>query len=375
MELKKNSPDFIIFLTVLLLLGIGIIMVFSSSQYVSYYQTYDPVLKKGDSFVFLRRQFFNALVGIAAMVFVMKINYQKLKVLAKPALIVSFILLAVLLIDGIGIERKGSVRWLGAGGFQIQPSEIIKVTMIMYMALFLSERQHLIKSLKKGFLPPLGIMGAACALIMMQPDLGTAMALAGTTVVMLWSAGARKTHMAMLIIFGIALIVAAIVLEPYRMERLLAFLDPWQDAQDTGFQTVQSLLAIGSGGLAGVGLGFGRAKMFYLPERHTDFIFAILAEELGFIGGAVVIILFLLFVWRGLKVAVSFPESFGSLLAIGVTSMVGIQAIINLGVVTGSLPVTGITLPFISYGGSSLLFSLAGIGLLLNVSRYVRLDR
>ncbi|ATW25056.1 stage V sporulation protein E [Candidatus Formimonas warabiya] len=368
MELKKGAPDFVIFLTVLLLLSIGIVMVFSSSQYAAFYQYQD-------SFYFLRRQFFNALVGIGAMIFVMKVNYQKLKGLAKPALIVSFVLLAILLIDGIGIERKGSVRWLGAGPLQFQPSELIKVTMVMYMAAFMSEKQHLMQSFTKGFLPPLGIMGAACALIMFQPDLGTALALAGTTFVMLWCAGARKTHMTLLAVAGIALILAAIVLEPYRMERLMAFWDPWKDAQDTGFQTVQSLLAIGSGGFAGVGLGASRAKTFYLPERHTDFIFSILSEELGFIGGAIVIILFLLFVWRGLKVAVSFPDSFGSLLAIGVTSMVGIQAIINLGVVTGSLPVTGITLPFISYGGSSLLFSLAGIGLLLNVSRYAGLDR
>jgi cell division protein FtsW len=368
MELKKGSPDFMIFLTVLLLLGIGIIMVFSSSQYASYYQYHD-------SFHYLRRQFINSLIGIGAMIFVMKMNYQKLKVFAKPALIISFLLLLVLLIDGIGIVRKGSTRWLGVGSMQIQPSELVKVTMVMYLALFLSERQHLMKSFRKGFLPPLGIMGVACALIMLQPDLGTAMALAGTTVVMLWSAGAKKTHLALLIVFGIILVLLARFLAPYRMERFIAFLDPWKDPQDTGFQTIQSLLAIGSGGLAGVGLGYGRAKMFYLPERHTDFIFANLCEELGFIGGATVIILFLLFVWRGLKVAVSFPESFGSLLALGVTSMVGIQAIINLGVVTGSLPVTGITLPFISYGGSSLLFSLAGIGLLLNVSRYAGLDR
>lgn len=368
MELKKNSPDFMIFLAVLLLLGIGIIMVFSSSQYTSHYQ-------HKDDFYYLRRQLINALVGVAAMIFVLRINYQKLKVLAKPALIGSFLLLAALLIPGVGIEVNGSVRWLGVGGFQIQPSEITKVTMVMYLALFLSQRQHLMQSFTKGFLPPLAIMGLACALIMKQPDLGTALALAGTTVVMLWAAGARKRHLTLLVICGVSLIVAAIVLEPYRMERLMAFVDPWQDPLDTGFQTIQSLLAIGSGGLAGMGLGFGRAKMYYLPEKHTDFIFSVLAEELGFIGGAVVILLFLLFVWRGLKVAVSFPESFGSLLAIGITSMVGIQAIINLGVVTGSLPVTGITLPFISYGGSSLLFSLAGIGLLLNVSRYAGLDR
>jgi cell division protein FtsW len=368
-QLKKGSPDFIIFLTVLLLLSIGIVMVFSSSQYAAYFE------HKGDSFYYLRRQFFNTLVSIFAMVFVMKMNYQKLKVLAKPALIVSFILLGLLLVGGVGIEHKGSVRWLGAGPFQFQPSEVVKLTMVMYLALFLSERQHLIKSFKKGFIPPIALMGAACLLILMQPDLGTAVALAGTTFVMLWCAGARKSHMALLAAAGIALVVMAIVTEPYRMERFLAYLNPWEDPQDSGFQTVQSLLAIGSGGLLGLGLGAGRAKTFYLPERHTDFIFSILSEELGFIGGAVVIILFMLFVWRGLKIAVSSPESFGSLLAIGITSMVGLQAIINLGVVTGSLPVTGITLPFISYGGSSLVFSLAGVGLLLNVSRYAGVDR
>ncbi|MCR6544479.1 stage V sporulation protein E [Dehalobacterium formicoaceticum] len=375
MALKKKSPDFLIFLSVLLLLGIGIIMVFSSSQYVAYYQTYDPGLKTGDAFVFLRRQLFNALLGIIAMVFVMKINYQKLKIFAKPGIIISFILLAVILIKGVGIEINGATRWLGVGPFQIQPSEIFKLALVLFLAKYLSERQHLMKSFKEGLLLPLALMGGACLLIMKQPDLGTAMTIAGTTIVMLWAAGARKSHLAMLVAAGLVLVVAAIVLEPYRMARIFAFLDPWQDPQDTGFQTVQSLLAIGSGGLAGVGLGYGRAKMFYLPERHTDFIFAVIAEELGFIGGTAVILLFLLFVWRGLKVAVSSPESFGSLLAVGVTSMVGIQAIINLGVVTGSLPVTGITLPFISYGGSSLLFSLAGVGLLLNVSRYAGSDR
>jgi len=369
MQLKKKSPDFMVFLTVLVLLSIGIVMVFSSSQYAAFYE------HQGDSFYYLRRQFINALVGIFAMIFVMKVNYEKLKVLAKPALVFSFALLGLLLVGGIGIAHKGSVRWLGVGPFQFQPSELIKLTMVMYLAVFLSEKQHLIKSFRHGFLPPLLIMGAACALILLQPDLGTAVALAGTTYVMLWCAGARKSHMFLLACAGIALVVAAIVFEPYRMERFLAFLDPWKDPQDTGFQTVQSLLAIGSGGLVGVGLGAGRAKTFYLPERHTDFIFSILAEELGFIGGAVVIILFLLFVWRGLKISVSSPESFGSLIAVGITSMVGIQAVINLGVVTGSLPVTGITLPFISYGGSSLVFSLAGIGLLLNVSRYAGLDR
>ncbi|MGB9792172.1 MAG: FtsW/RodA/SpoVE family cell cycle protein, partial [Thermacetogeniaceae bacterium] len=186
------------------------------------------------------------------------------------------------------------------------------------------------------------------------------------------AAGAKKSHLVALALLGVALVLLAAIVEPYRMERLTAFLNPWADPLDTGFQTIQSLYAVGSGGLLGVGLGEGRQKFLYLPEQHTDFIFAVLCEELGFIGASFVLLLFFVFMWRGLKIALKAPDNFGALLAVGITGMVIIQAIINIGVVTGCLPVTGITLPFISYGGSSLTLNLLGIGILLNVSSYVR---
>lgn len=361
MQKKGNSPDLLILLTVMILLCIGIIMVFSSSQYVAFYEY-------GDAYHFLRKQLTNAALGLVAMVVMMRIDHKILKDLAMPALIGSFILL-LLLFAGFGHAAKGAVRWLDFGPLRFQPSEIMKLSLVLYLAVFLSERQRLMGSFRRGFLPPIGMMAAACLLILKQPDLGTALTIVGTTFVMLWAAGTKISHLATVGAAAVGLVVVAIISAPYRMERVLSYLDPWQDALGDGFQAVQSQLAIGSGGLIGVGLSASKAKEFYLPERHTDFIFAIICEETGFIGGMVIIALFLFLIWRGLKVAQSCPDVFSSLLAVGITAMVGFQAILNLGVVTGALPVTGVTLPLISYGGSSLIFTLAGIGLLLNVSR------
>ncbi|MDR1160216.1 MAG: FtsW/RodA/SpoVE family cell cycle protein, partial [Syntrophomonadaceae bacterium] len=227
-----------------------------------------------------------------------------------------------------------------------------------------------IKHFYKGILPVLGISAVVCGLILAQPDLGTAFTLAGTVFFMLVVAGARWSHMGLLTISGLGLVAGAIAMESYRAKRFLAFLDPWKDAQGFGYQTIQSLYALGSGGLFGLGLGRSRQKYFYIPEKHTDFIFAILGEELGFLGVMVVLGLFVLIAWRGYKIALNAPDKFGNLLATGITTVIIFQALINIGVVAGCLPVTGITLPFISYGGSSLLFSMVGIGLLLNISRY-----
>ena len=367
MQKKKNSPDFFILLTVLVLLCFGIVMVFSSSQYVAFYEY-------GDAYYFLRKQLINAVLGLVAMVFLMRINTQFLKDWAKPALILSFVLL-ILLFVGFGHAAKGAVRWLEFGPAKFQPSEIMKLALVVYLAVFFSANQRLIGSFKRGFLPPILILALACILILQQPDLGTAMTLVGMTFVMLWAAGTKGSHLVTVGATAIGLVVVAIISEPYRMKRVLSYLDPWQDALGDGFQAVQSQLAIGSGGLMGVGLSASKAKEFYLPERHTDFIFAIICEETGFIGGVIVIALFLFLIWRGLKVAQSCPDLFDSLLAVGVTAMIGFQAMLNLGVVTGALPVTGITLPMISYGGSSLIFTLAGVGLLLNVSRRAGMDR
>ncbi|WP_366924818.1 stage V sporulation protein E [Metallumcola ferriviriculae] len=358
---KRKSPDFLIFFVTLLLLSVGIVMVFSASAYSSY-MTY------GDAYYYLKKQLLWALLGVAAMVFTMNIDYRQVKKYVRPIFTVSVVLLITVL--AVGVAKNGSTRWLGIGPIGFQPSEIMKLAMVMYMAKRLSERGERLTEFSKGLMPHLGILSGVCLLILAQPDLGTAVAIAGTTYLLFLIAGAKKSHLSFLAVAGVGLVILAIILEPYRMERFVAFWDPWKNPSDTGWQTIQSLLALGSGGFFGVGLGQSKQKLFYLPERHTDFIYAILGEELGFIGAVIVLILFFIFIWRGFRVAVTIRDNYGSLLAAGITLMVTIQALINIAVVTGSMPVTGITLPFISYGGSSLTLSLVGVGMLLNISRY-----
>jgi len=243
---------------------------------------------------------------------------------------------------------------------------------VLVMAHLLALEPHKIQSFRKGVLPILGLLGVIAGLIMLQPDLGTTLVIAATAFFMLIAAGARATHIGSLIGIGLGLVVASIVAAPYRMRRIFAFLDPWADPLGKGYQTIQALLALGPGGLFGLGLGQSRQKFLYLPENHTDFIFAMIGEELGFVGASLVILLFFLFAWRGFRVAMRAPDPFMGFLAVGLTAMVAIQAMINMGVVSGVLPVTGITLPFISYGGTSLVFTMLGVGVLLNISREVR---
>lgn len=362
--MKRGAPDFVLFAIVLALLSIGIIMVFSSSA-VAAGQTI------GDPFYYLKRQLLWALLGLVAMVIVMNIDYFHYRGYVDWFLLGSIILLA--LVPLIGLESKGATRSLGFGSISFQPAELAKIAMVLYLARNHSRNPLRIQSFGKGLMPSLLVMALLCGLIMLQPDLGTTVTLAGTTFIVLFAAGARLLHLGLLAVAGVAAVALAIYLEPYRMKRFLAFLDPWADPLGDGFQTIQSLLALGSGGLFGLGLGAGKQKLFYLPERHTDFIYAIIGEELGFFGAFTVLLLFFGFAWRGYKIALSTRDSFGSLVAVGITSLVIFQAIINLGVVTGSLPVTGITLPLISYGGSSLLFTLIGVGILLNVSRHADL--
>lgn len=361
MQLKKGPPDFIIFITTLTLLGIGLIMVYSSSSYAAF-------VRYGNEFFFFRRQLLWALIGIIAMIVVMKINYLRLREFAVPLMVITVFCL-ILVITPVGIETKGSSRWLGVGLLSFAPSELAKLGMVMFLAKTMEGNSDNIRS-KTGILPYLGLLIIMCGLIMKQPDLGTSFAIAGTVFFMLLAAGARWSHLSLVALSGLGAVAAAIAVAPYRMERFIAFLNPWKYANDEGFQTIQSLYALGSGGLFGAGLGMSRQKFLYLPELHTDFIFAILGEELGFIGASLVLALFVLFAWRGFKIAINAPDTFGSLLAAGITIMIVFQAAINIGVVSGALPVTGITLPFISHGGSSLLFTMIGVGLLLNVSRY-----
>ena len=363
--MQRQRPDFVLLGVVLALLGIGFIMVYSSSA-VRGYMLYD------DPYHFIKMEIVWVAVGLAAMLISLRIDLRVLRKYVKPALLLAIVLLVAVKIPGIGREVNGAYRWIGLGPLSIQPSEVIKLTMVLVMAHLLALDPHKIQSFRKGVLPILGLLGITAALIMLQPDLGTTLVVAATTFFLLIAAGARFGHIFALVGAGLGLVAAAIAAAPYRMRRILAFLDPWADPLGNGYQTIQALLALGPGGLFGLGLGQSRQKFLYLPENHTDFIFAMIGEELGFIGASLVILLFFLFVWRGLRVAMRAPDLFKGFLAVGLTAMVAIQAMINMGVVSGVLPVTGITLPFISYGGTSLVFTLLGVGILLNISREVR---
>lgn len=350
----------------LLLLAIGLIMVYSASTVWANY-------KFQDSFFFVKRQLLFAGLGTAVMFFMMQVDYWTWRKWAKPILLICFVLLILVLIPGIGQWRNGSRSWIGVGAFSIQPSEFIKMAMIVFLAKFLSEKQRYITTIKKGLFPSLSLVFLAFGLIMLQPDLGTGTVMVGTCILMIFVSGARITHFSFLGMIGIAGFVVLVISAPYRMKRITSFMDPWQDPLNSGFQIIQSLYAIGPGGLFGLGLGESRQAFFYLPEPQTDFIFAILAEELGFIGGSFVILLFALLLWRGIRIALGAPDLFGSFLAVGIIAMIAIQVMINIGVVTGLMPVTGITLPFFSYGGSSLTLMLMAVGVLLNISRYARI--
>ena len=365
MPTKKTTPDITLLILTFTLLAIGLIMVYSASAVWAEY-------KFDDSFFFAKRQMLFAGVGILAMFFIMNIDYWTWRTWAKVLIIICFVLLLLVLIPGIGNVRNGSRSWIGIGAFSIQPSEFMKLAMIAFLAKFLSERQKFITSFKKGLAPSLGLVFLAFGMIMLQPDLGTGTVMVGTCIVMIFIAGARISHFVMLGLVGVAAFAALVVSAPYRIKRITSFLDPWQDPLGSGFQIIQSLFAIGPGGLFGLGLGESRQKFFYLPEPQTDFIFAILSEELGFIGGSFILLLFSLLLWRGIRIALGAPDLYGSFLAVGIIAMVAIQVMINIGVVTGLMPVTGITLPFLSYGGSSLTLMLMAIGVLLNISRYSR---
>ncbi|MBU9712422.1 stage V sporulation protein E [Evansella tamaricis] len=361
----KTAPDILLITATLSLLVIGLIMVYSASTVWAQYNF-------GDSFFFLKRQLFFAILGIIAMLFMMNIDYWTWRRFTKFLILTCFALLIIVLIPGVGLVRGGAQSWLGVGAFSIQPSEFMKMAMIFFLAKYLSENQKYITTVKYGLFPTLGLVMLAFGLIMLQPDLGTGAVMVLTSVVMIFIAGARIKHFVILGVVGLVGFVGLILSAPYRLQRIVSFLDPWQDPLGAGFQIIQSLYAIGPGGFLGLGLGASRQKYFYLPEPQTDFIFAILSEELGFIGGAFVLSCFAVLLWRGLRIALYAPDLYGSLMATGIIGMIAIQVMINIGVVIGLMPVTGITLPLLSYGGSSLTLMLTSIGVLLNISRHMR---
>ena len=368
----NKAFDFILFITVLLLLGLGITMVLSASSPSALATT-------GSSYTYVTKQFICAAIGITAMMIISKIDYKRYKKLYKLAYLVSLGVIFLVLVPGLGRTVNGARRWINVPFISsFQPSELTKIGLILFFAAYLTKHKDELTKLKKGFLKPilLFVCPVVAALLIFQSHLSVCIVIVFVVSIMMIVAGCRIAHFLSIGaigggLAGIGLYILAKVYEigAYRLQRLTSFLNPWADAQDSGWQIIQSLYAIGSGGLFGVGLGNSKQKYLYISEPHNDFIFAVLAEELGFLGCAIVILLFAVFIWRGIVIAMKAPDMFGSLLAIGITSLIGVQAIINIAVVTSSMPVTGMALPFFSYGGSSLIILLCATGVLLNISR------
>ena len=359
---KRGQPDLLLFFVTLVLLIVGLIMVLSASSY-------EALIEYNDALHFFKRQALFMVFGFVAMFIMMNISVDFVKRMAFPGLAVSILLL--LLLPVFGVDVNGSVRWYRIGGVQFGPAEMAKPIVIVFFAMWLTALGR--KNLRsfKGFLFTLFVL-AVIPVLIIKEDLGTAVCIAGAMFCMLIIAEAPWLYIFTLAGMACAGVAAMIIAAPYRINRILSFLDPFADPLGGGYQVVQSLYAIGSGSLFGVGLGASRQKLMHLPEMHTDFIFSIIGEELGFLGAGFVILLFTVFIWRGFSVAARLEDKFMAFTAFGLTASIGIQAMINIGVAVGAMPVTGITLPFISYGGSSLIFMMATVGFLFNLSGYVK---
>lgn len=361
--MRKKLPDFILLFTILALVLSGLIMILSASSVKA-----EQLFSNSHYFFINQLKYLAVALIIAAVIY--KFKYKKLKEMAPYLLLISLATLILVLIPGVGRMAGGSRRWLPLGPINFQPSELAKFTIVIYLAAYIDRNKEKIKKIKNGVLPPVAVIAIISFLILLEPDLGTAVTLAAVAAAMIFIGGIKISVLIILGLISSVLAAVAIIIEPYRRQRLLTFLNPWQDPLDSGYHIIQSLLALGSGGLFGVGAGNSHQKFLYLPEPGTDFIFAVLGEEFGLIGTLFIISLYFLLAWRGLKIASRVDDTFGSMLAVGITSMIVIQALINMAVVTSLLPITGITLPLISYGGSSLVINIAALALLLNISRY-----
>lgn len=366
MNKNRNGIDYWLLAITITLVIIGLIMVYSAS-------TVWAQDKFDDRFYFLKRQLFFAALGFVMMFFMSRIHVAFWRRYSKIGIGICFLLLLLVLIPGVGLERGGAKSWLGVGAFSIQPSEFMKMALILYLSDFLTKRQRKLDGFFKGFLFSLLIVLIAFGVIMLQPDLGTGTVILLTSFLMVYIAGGKIRHFIIVGFAGLMGFALLIISAPYRIARILSFIDPWKDPLGAGFQIIQSLYAIGPAGIFGFGLGQSRQKYNYLPEPQTDFIFAIISEELGFIGACFVLLLFCLLLWRGIRIALLATDLFSTLLSFGIIIMIAVQVMINIAVVIGLMPVTGITLPFLSYGGSSLTLILTSIGILLSISRNRRI--
>ena len=363
---ERIGLDRPLLLATLLLVGVGLVMVFSASAMMA-------EERFGAAYLFLRKQVLWDGLGLAALFLFMRVDYHRWQKAAYPLLILSFLALILVLI--VGPVVKGARRWIHLGGFSFQPSEIAKLALILTLANFLDRHQSHLKDFWKGFVPVMILLGSVCGLILAEPDLGTPMMLSVVGMTLLFLSGAQWKHMAGTALAALGPLYFLLFHVAYRRRRLMAFLNPWADPGGTGYQITHSLLAFGSGGFWGKGLGASKLKLLYLPDPHTDFIFPIIGEELGFVGALGLILLFIFWGLRGWQVVKWAPDLFGQLLASGITSWVLLQAAINMGVSCGLLPTKGLPLPLVSFGGSSVLITLTAVGILMNISAQGRQQR
>lgn len=366
-KIKMKNIDYSLLCAIVVLLFIGIVMVYSSSSYYALYQ--DKVF---NSEFYFTKEIVWTVVGIIGMVVTMSIDYHIYKKWTPWLVIITIGLLVLVLF--LGADINGARRWIRLGGLSLQPSELAKYVVVLYLALLIDKRRGKIKEFKGGTLYYLAIAAVFAGLIILEKNLSITAIIMMVAFIMILVGGAKLSHLFSLIPIGLSAGLGLILMESYRLQRLTSFLDPWADPSGDSYQLIQSLYALGSGGLFGVGLGNSRQKALFMPEPHNDFIFAIIGEELGLIGCVAIISIFIFIVIKGTYIAVKARDNYGYLLAIGIISVIAIQAIINIAVVTGSMPVTGVPMPLISYGGTSLVFNLCAIGILLNISRQSKED-
>ena len=357
---RDQHTDGLLLISALFLVGIGIVMIYSTSSILAERYYHDP-------YYFLRRQLLAAALGLGVMYLATHFNYEHYRKFTLPLLLLSMALLGIVLIPEISAHR-GSRRWLYLAGLSFQPSELAKLAMVIYLAQSLTRKQERIKQFKQGFLPYLLVAGVMIVLIFLEPDLGGALTMGVLVFVMLFAAGTRLSYLISAALAATPVLFWVLASSEKRWQRILAYLDPWDYAQSTGWQLVQSFLAFGQGGIFGMGLGGGMQKLFYLPDAHTDFIFSVIGEELGLMGVVALVLLFGIFITRGIQIALRAETPYGTFLALGIVSMIGIPALFNMAVVLGLLPTKGLVLPFVSYGGSALLINLLALGILLNIS-------
>lgn len=377
---RRGTPDFLLLFLTLALVCFGLAMVFSASMAYTRLDSLTNTMVNDPWYLVSRQGGFVAL-GTVAMFFFMNVDYLRWRTWVRPCFVIVVILL--ILVSLIGKEVNGARSWFYIGGFGIQPSEFAKLVLIIHLSALISKKEERFRDFRNGLFPVLAIFLFVFALIAIQGDTGSLMILTLITSIVIFAGGANLKHLFKIGIgaaAALSLLLAVYLIKTngdnYRIDRFKTFMDPWNDPSGSGYQIIQSLYAFGHGGFAGAGFGQGIQKLHYLPEAHNDFIFSIIGEELGFIGSTLFLLIYLAFLWRGLVVAIRCKEMFGSLMSVGIVGMIAIQALINLGGVTGSIPLTGVTLPLISYGGSSMLVTLTSVGILLNISRsYNKLEK